>query len=181
MAQAACLNEDCQRGSWDLRKHPADYAGGVSCPDCGTTRVEIDGDNKQSRDRREPRGGEPRAPARREEPKRARAPARAERQGGVEDFFAVMDSDVPTAQRAKSAKNTLGMLGDFAESVIHYQQQKQEAAERRAEQAELNEVDLPTCPDCDYQFDAHDIGVSDTRVRCPECSALWDIDVPGGE
>jgi len=43
MVYAKCNNEDCEKDSWWLKKPPGEYAsGGPKCPDCGTTRVEID-------------------------------------------------------------------------------------------------------------------------------------------
>lgn len=44
MATAICQNGDCEKDDWTLRKAPHEYArGGPSCPECGTSRVAIEG------------------------------------------------------------------------------------------------------------------------------------------
>lgn len=178
MARATCQNESCERGSWELRKHPADYTGtGPSCPTCGTTRVGVEGERERSR-----------APARRGGGQ-GQGGAPAQQGGGADvlsDVFAVADDDVPTQRRAQAASNVLGGLGNAVQKFMQYQDQKRQAAEKRASEVELVETDLPTCeredPDtgsvCGYQFGPDDIGVSNERVRCPECGAVYDLAGP---
>lgn len=182
MASAACNN--CDRGEWTLRKHPDDYSGnGPSCPDCGSTRVDVFFEGgRESRGGRQERREEPRErrPARREEPARGeeRRPARRETGGqgaGMDDVIALFDDDVDTRRRAESAKNVLGGLGGIAEKLMNYQEQKKQAKEARAEQVELEQSNLPACDDCGYQFDGDDIGLNTSTVRCPECAAVYEI------
>lgn len=186
MASASCNNADCDRGEWELRKHPDDYKGGVSCPDCGTTRVDIHGV-----DTREPaeRGGRrERRPAPREEPRRERRPARREepRQGaGAGDVLALFDDDIPTERRAQAASSVLGGLGSIAQQFMEYQAQKKQAQEKRAEEVTLQESNLPVCKTemsdgepCGYQFGPEDIGLNSSRVRCPNCNTVYDIEGP---
>jgi rubredoxin len=175
MAQATCLNESCERRDWTLRKHPADYKGGVSCPDCGTTRVDVEGGEERGRAPARQGGGQDRggAPAR----------GRAGESDVLSDVFAVADNDVPTQRRAQAASNVLGGLGNAVQKFMQYQEQKRQAAEKRAAEVELVETDLPTCKRenaetgsvCGYQFGPEDIGVSNERVRCPECGAVYDL------
>jgi len=180
MARALCQNEDCEKGEWRLQKAPGAYKNGVRCPGCGTTRVEIDGAGEPDRQ-------QGRAPARQDEgQQQGGAPAR---QGGggsiVEDVFAVVDDDVPTRRRAQAASNTIAGFGGIVQKFMEYQDQKQQAAEKRASEVELVETDLPTCraemddgSECGYQFGPEDIGVSNQRVRCPECQSVYDIAGP---
>ena len=47
MVYATCLNESCSKDPWWLTKPPEEYAsGGPKCPECGTTRVEIDNEQE---------------------------------------------------------------------------------------------------------------------------------------
>jgi DNA-directed RNA polymerase subunit RPC12/RpoP len=100
--------------------------------------------------------------------------------------FAVADDDVPTQKRAEAAQNVLGGAGSVVRKFMEYQDQKQQAAEKRAAEVELVETNLPTCkrenPDtgaiCGYQFGPEEIGVSKARVRCPECGAVYDLAGP---
>lgn len=171
MATAICQNTDCEKGDWTLRKHPDDYARGVSCPECGTTRVEVEMDGGEQ---------EARAPRRQETTQQSRAPATPGAEGGPDDVFssliAVGDSDVDPETRAKGASNLLSVAGNMVQKFTRYQQQKREAKERRAEEATLTKaVDLPECVDCGYTFTGDDIGLNDSRVACPECQAVYDI------
>lgn len=55
MARAKCLNESCEKEPWVLRKEISEYKRGPTCPDCGTTRVEIEGaDESQGRQAKQP-------------------------------------------------------------------------------------------------------------------------------
>lgn len=194
MAQAECLNENCERGQWSLRKHPDDYKGGVSCPDCGTTRVDVQHDGgQQGRGSRGGRQGghhEGKRPVRREGRNQGsgRPAPRAEGQrasGAITEAAALFDDDVSTGRRAEAATTVFGGIGRVVEQFLHYQDQKKKAMEQRAESVELENSDLPRCKaeledgsTCGYQFSPEDIGVSDGSVRCPDCKSLYEISDP---
>lgn len=172
MAQATCQNTDCDRSEpWTLRKHPDDYANGVTCPDCGTTRVDVTGVEDRS---------EPRAPQRREAGGgRGTAPARSSGGGGgsmVADVLAVTDDDAPAQRKAEGAQNILQTVGESIGRFINYREQKKQAVEQRAAEVELEKAsDLPQCEECDHQFIPEDIGLSAERVACPECGTVYNI------
>jgi len=172
MAEARCLNGDCDReGTWNLQKRLEDYAGsGPSCPDCGSTRVDVEHNGEQRE-----RGSQAQTPARRGS-QGGNAPA--QQQGGgnmVADVFAVADSDVPAQRRAEAAQGLLGQAGSIIAEFTRYQEQKREAQQARAEQVELQKSDLPTCEECQYQFTGEDIPLNASRVRCPACGSVYDL------
>lgn len=176
MAEAKCLNENCERGVWTLRKRVEDYKGGVSCPDCGTTRVETSGGGQQRQggqqlpQQQQQQGGQQPAP------QGGGAVA-----GGLGALVAALDGDMPADQRAQGLQKAGGVLGNVARQLFEYRENKRQMAEQRAQEAELQESTLPRCenelPDgepCGYQFGPEDIGLSD-RVRCPRCETVYDI------
>jgi len=179
---AYCNNPECEKDSWRLQKHPDDYARGVTCPECGTTRVDVPDAEPRGQEQRQQGGGQRQAaprdrrPARREE--RERAPARSEGGGSsaASDLIAVMDDDVDPERRAQGAKSVLGFLGNFAAEAIRYNDQKQQARDQRAQGVDVAPTDqYPECVDCAYQFTGEDIGLSDDEVKCPECGRVHDI------
>lgn len=179
MAEAKCLNENCERGVWTLRKRVEDYKGGVSCPDCGTTRVETAGGRQQQQggqqlpqqQQQQQGGGE-------QLPQQGGGGAVA---GGLGSLVAALDPDMPSQQRAQGLQKAGGVIGGVARQLFEYRENKRQMAEQRAQEAELQESTLPRCenelPDgeaCGYQFGPEDIGLSD-RVRCPRCETVYDI------
>lgn len=173
MASATCLNETCDKGEWTLQKHPDDYARGVSCPECGTTRVDIDGAEDQNAARApDTAGSQQRAAG-------GQAPARQDRGGGEDTFtslIAVADSDVDTQKRAEGAADLLSKAGGMIQQFVSYQERKREAKETRAQNVGLEKAtELPECVDCGFQFTPGDIGLDTDRVVCPDCGAVYNI------
>jgi len=173
MAQAVCENGDCDRGQWTLQKPPGDYSGGVNCPDCGTSRVDVqtDGGGGQQPARRQSGGGQ--------------APATPETQnpaGTVGEAAAMFDPEVNNVRRAQAAGSVFGQIGDVVAQLFQYQETKKQAQQERAQHVELEQTNLPQCSAevgdgevCGYQFAPEDIGVSSDRVRCPECQSVYNI------
>jgi len=166
--QAKCLNEDCKKGKWTLRKAPSEYSRGVSCPECGTTRVEIEGEETAGGTQMEPvdRGGG-----------RKPAPARVEGQGGnaVEAVLTAADGDQPASERAAAAQQAAGAVGGLIGKILEYNESKEMAREEVAERAELERIDkYPEC-DCGYQFTGEDIDLGSDRVKCPTCGAAYRL------
>lgn len=160
MASAEC--ENCGH-SWPLQKRLEDYArGGPSCPECGSTRVEVEGESADP-------------PARRE----AETPAPTRARGGsdvVGDLVRVFDDDMPARERAEGARGVLGFIAEGAARYQEYRNRKMQEQERRARSVELEPaIDYPECTECGYQFDGDDIGLTDERVRCPGCDALYNV------
>lgn len=198
MVDATCLNDDCEKETWGLTKHPDDYASGVTCPECGTTRVEYDAPERREeppRDDREQRGGrrderreerrdEPRGrreeppretrPARREPAREAR-PARRDDNGlnTAEGLIATLDSEAPTEVRKKGVESLGGGVINLFKSALDYSSKKQQMAEQRATNADIQKTeDKPAC-ECGYVFSA--IGTDDERIQCPECGTEYEV------
>jgi len=176
MVEAVCLNDTCSKESWTLRKHPSEYSSGLSCPECGTTRVETAGDES-------PRGqGGETAPARPEGSGGGQAPAT--QQGGLDGastLIALADSDAPTQQRAEAAQNALGFIGEAVGTALNYQEQKKQARAERVKQASVEPADdLPTCvgEECGFTFTGDDIPLGRSEIRCPDCGEVNRVVMP---
>lgn len=182
MVDATCLNDDCEKETWGLTKHPDDYASGVTCPKCGTTRVEYDAperreepprDERETRDERRDERRETR-PARREPAREAR-PARRDDNGlnTAEGLIATLDSEAPTEVRKKGVESLGGGVINLFKSALDYSSKKQQMAEQRATNADIQKTeDKPAC-ECGYVFSA--IGTDDERIQCPECGTEYEV------
>jgi predicted RNA-binding Zn-ribbon protein involved in translation (DUF1610 family) len=187
MVDATCLNEDCEKDTWRLTKHPDDYANGVTCPKCGTTRVDYDapardGERKQprgeqtSREERQPRQErQPRAPARADRQPREAAPAR--REGGglstAEGLIATIDGDAPAEVKKQGIESVGKGIVSLFKSAIDYNTKKKEMAEERATQADIQQTqDKPAC-ECGFVFT--EIGANQDRIKCPECGTEYEV------
>lgn len=132
--------------------------------------------NAQQEPARRAGGADPPQPGQQET-----APAMPSGQGAGELFGSivrVVDPDLPPEERARGARGVLGFLGDGFQWYQSYRQRKMEEQEMRAQQVELGEPEnlpFPKCKNCGYQFDEDDIGLSDNKVRCPECTTLYPI------
>lgn len=177
MATANCRNEDCDKEPWELRKHPSQYArGGPSCPDCGSSRVDVEADQ---------RAQEPaQAPAPAQQPQQAQQPAPAQQQqpqgglptteeamaGGMQvgNLLAGLQSDDPR-QKATASGKMLKMAGSaVAQLGDHYETQAVESNER-ARRASGDDIrvsqDYPPCPECGTLLK----NIPDGEFDCPSC------------
>lgn len=163
MAQANCLNDGCDKGSWQLRKHPDDYARGITCPECGSTDVEVDVQEEAE--------GEARAPAPRE-PSRAR-PATQEMppavDRGVEGGNAIFEL-VNQNSRAEALQGIGAALMQFGSR----EEERRQQAQRRAES--VDEVrrpeEYPQCPECDTVIKQIPEG---DELYCPGCGIPLEV------
>jgi ribosomal protein S27E len=181
MVYATCLNGDCTKDEWWLKKPPSEYAsGGPKCPDCGTTRVKVGGDE-----------GEPDAaqPAQKAEP--AQAPAKAQQQGGgdstalatekealstgakVGKMIAGLSADSPEEQAATQGK-LMTALGSTVASMGQEMTEKRMNEIERSKQADESSIsavdDYVSCPDCGTQIT--ELPEPGTQFRCPGCNQL---------
>lgn len=169
MARAKCQNLGCERYNewWQLRKHPDDYARGVTCPDCGTTNVEVEYDER-----------EPRAPARRgERETRPETGGTGGAGAAVADvFFALSHPDAPREVRTEAVRQGAGFLGGAINRWLDHRERNMERNREAARSAELTRNEqYPECGDCGYQFDDTEIIASTRSVKCPECHTVWDV------
>lgn len=178
MTTAQCLNSDCDKEDWRLTKHPSEYARGVKCPDCGTTRVEHDAQPQQGQQggqtaaqapapAQQGQGGQP-APMGQEA---GQLPSTEDAMAGgmqVGSLLAGLGSDDPQKKAAsqgramKMAGTALAQLGDH-----HEQQQKQRS--ERAKQTSDDDLrvasDYPECPECGGLIKM----VPENEFDCPHC------------
>lgn len=173
MAQAICLNDDCEKDEWTLRKHPSEYKRGVTCPECGTTRVEIEGS-----------GGET-APARSQTAEAQLVAESTEAGEAAHSLMTLRDEDMPVGARLGAVQNLLqkgaNLFGSAAEGYNNYRREKLAMQEGVIEHAEVDDPDLAIqCPRCDYDILPHQIPLNDNVLRCPGgCGKAIQLNKPG--
>jgi len=169
MVTAKCLNENCDKDPWELSKHPADYARGVTCPSCGSTRTDHDAAESGGR-------SAGRAPQTAEPQQQAQAPATADSMGQEElaqtgmtlgNMLHSMNSDDPEKQ-AEATGSALTAAGMAVAQLGQKHAEKKKQQNRAAKNTDsLETVDeYPNCPECGRQV---------TTVKqqgefpCPHC------------
>jgi DNA-directed RNA polymerase subunit RPC12/RpoP len=192
--EAICTNCDKQ---WDLTKHPTEYARGVTCPNCGSTSVDIpEYDEQQAQSQQSPspqqqptqqqtaqrqptqQQSQPaQAPARREQPNQNAPRAQHNDRGlsGPETAIALLDGDVDPERRAQAAEQTAGFVGRLFSKAIRYNEQKNQARDQRAQRAQFEENDVYHECECGYHFTGEDIGLNDDVAKCSECGRTYDV------
>lgn len=176
MATAVCLNDDCGKDEWNLTKHPDEYARGVTCPECGTTRVETDAeprDNTPERTEQSSTGAvEPATEA--QEVQRRRDPEISAGEG----LLAMMDDDADANMKAKGIEAVGSSVIRFAKSALQYGEQKGKMKEERAKNAQFQKAeDKPRCEECGHVFS--EIPLQAERISCPGCGEEYVIHVEG--
>jgi len=180
---AICENSDCDKGEWDLTKHPSQYAGGgVSCPECGSTRTEVFVDESE-----EPAQSTGAATSRQEAPPQQQAPAPqaqggatpAVQQGGSdlsagEGLIAALDNEAPAEVQKQGVESVGRGIIRFAKAAISYGEKKDEMRSQRAQNADVQRVeDKPDCEVCGTTIS--EIPVADDRFQCENCGAEYEV------
>lgn len=180
MARGYCLNEDCDKESWRLTKPPGEYAGsGPTCPECGTTRVEIEYDEGESPhgQRTERRGGAPVAKEQQRQ-EQSMAPINGQPQSAgdalAQGALALTSDRVSPDQKAQAIQQTGGIVADAAARLFQYNQAQKEMKKETAQNVELQEqTKYPECAECGYVF--KEINPGAEEVECPDCGAVYEI------
>jgi predicted Zn finger-like uncharacterized protein len=179
MVYATCHNEECEKDEWWLKKPPSEYAsGGPKCPDCGTTRVEVDSDGESAE--------EPES-----EPAEAPAPAKAEQQQSspqlstqeealqtgaqLGSMVADMGASTPEEKAETQGKIATALGSAIASVGQEMAEQKMEGVNRakNADQGDVGVVeDYVKCPECGTQIT--DLPPTGTKFRCPSCNQLLE-------
>jgi len=172
MAEAKCINDDCDKEeTWTLRKPVPEYSGGVTCPECGSTRTEIHGEetanitevqtaNVQQAQTPAQRGGEG-------------------RMSGAEATLALLDGDLDRRKRAEGASKVLSFGQNLLQTAAEYAEQKDEAKRQQAQRASVEaETNYPDCPECGFTLTEDEIPLGEEKVRCPECKAVLRVNLP---
>ena len=181
MVYAKCNNEECEKDSWWLKKPPGEYAsGGPKCPDCGTTRVEIDDVSSDAESAAE------------SEPETRPATAQeggGDAQGGsldtqqdaiqagaqVGNLVAGMGTSTPEEQAEAQGKLATA-LGSAVASVGQQMAEEKMENINRAKNADESNVaaveDYVSCPECSMQIT--DLPPKGTKFRCPGCGQLLE-------
>lgn len=160
MAEAICLNDACQKGSWTLRKPPSEYKRGVTCPECGTTRVEVEGSSGET------------APTTREGAAHTEIVADTDAGQAAQSVMTIRDPDMPTGARLGALQSLLqkgaDLVGGAAEGYNNYRREKLAIQQGRIESVDVSDPDLAIqCPRCDYDILPHEIPLKDNVMRCP--------------
>lgn len=184
MVYATCLNEECSKDEWWLKKPPAEYAsGGPKCPECGTTRVEI--------------GGEPDAPSEGESVEQSGPEARpaktaeAEAGGGggaldthedaiqtgaqVGELVSGLRAESPEEQAETQGKLMTALGSTVASMGQQLASQRKEDLNRskNADESNIAAVDdYISCPECGTQIT--DLPEPGAQFRCPGCNQLLE-------
>lgn len=178
MPQAACMNSSCDRDTWILTKPLEEYAGdGPTCPDCGTTRVEVVPEYQQQGPPQQVQGqpqAQPAVPA----TGGGQIPERYQPVDGAEsvamEAAAAFDSHAPIGQRAESARSLANMVGGLVSGVMKAREFQEERARQYAESVDVRPVDgLPSCEQCGATLD--NIHPNAAETRCPECGLLHEV------
>lgn len=175
MARSECLNDDCEREEpWTLRKPVEEYSGGVTCPECGSTRTQIFGE--ETADTQEVQTAES---------QRSQAPAQQRQQGemgGAEATLALIDGDVDRKQRAKGAGKLLQFGQELIQTAAEYADQKEEAKKQQARRASVEtESQYPDCPECGFTLTEDEMKLGQEKIRCPDCQSVLKINLPEQE
>lgn len=176
MASATCENENCEKDSWTLRKHPTEYSGGSpTCPDCGTTRVSVSGVEPERPQQDQPQQANPPAPQQSAQGQEIQR-KKPETPGGAaaEALMTLGDENAPVEQRQETAKGVFSFLGDaFSKYIGMRDSRKQQQAEYAQSVGVERKDNAPQCEECNYTF-SH-INPRANQVQCPECNAVYDI------
>lgn len=101
---------------------------------------------------------------------------------GIADTLFVLANfdEMPTDTRRAAVQQSAGMLGGMLNRYLDLREKSLERQEHRARNAELSPIEeLPTCPECDYQFSTDE--VKRNEVRCPDCNRLYSVEVRAAE
>ena len=184
MVYATCLNESCSKDPWWLTKPPEEYAsGGPKCPECGSTRVEIDQAPEPSEDAQQAETAAPEA-----------KPAKTTQEGatGGEQALATQEDALRTGaqvgqlvaglgasnpeEQAETQGKLMTALGSTVASMGQELSQRRKEDINRAKNASQNNVstvdDYVSCPDCSTQIT--DLREPGTQYRCPGCGQLLE-------
>lgn len=188
MATATCLNQDCEKENWELTKHPSQYSRGVTCPECGTSRVDVETAEQGAQ-----QGAQP--TQQQSEPAPAPAPQQGH-QGGQQgaaapdvpsnheamdtaetlaEFVGGMSSDDPAERETAKARalktGALGLARVFDQREKQAQQRNERAKQTTDDEIRVSK-EYPTCPDCGGQLtQIPDSG----EFPCPHCSVLLEV------
>lgn len=184
--EAKCLNEDCEKGTWRLRKHPSEYArGGPSCPECGTSRVEAVGGGQAQQ------AQQPQEVQQAQQPQESRpAPSEPGGEGGVPakggretfetgmelgDAFYQMQSgdEMDKAQAKGKLLETLGAgIAHFGQQTVKEKMEQRERAKSASDSDISVAEEYPTCPECSAQLK----GIPGAgEFQCPSCGVMLEF------
>lgn len=201
--QAECNNADCEKGTWNLRKKPHEYARGApSCPECGTSRVTVHGAEQQQSQQQEPgfdrmestqNQGQPAAQVH----PQGQSPTQVQgqQQGGqlanpeeemqqslaqgaeLGDVVHMISSGDPSERTVARGKllQTAGMaLAQYGQRSVKKDLEQQE----RAKQASNDDIqvsdDYVDCPECGTQL----TGIpANQEFSCPSCGIVLEFSV----
>lgn len=186
--EAVCQNDDCDRGSWSLRKHPSNYArGGPTCPDCGTSKIGIEpGQGQQAQQAgqqpaQQPQQAAPPQTRQQAGQGRADAPARQEDvAGGLggseigELAFSITRGDEQEQTAAQGALLSVAgeALQEFGKRTVMDATENRE----RAKEATSDDISVAEqyvdCPECGAQL----TGVQEGEFPCPSCGVMLRFD-----
>lgn len=164
--QARCLNPDCDKEPWTLRKHPSEYSGGgPSCPDCGSTRVEVAGQETQT-----PATAQQESEVMPEQFESEGEIAATAAMGSSKAAYAVFGDNEDEQEMELLSEG----LGDIKDSFMGWVR-RDRSKKRTAEEVELGEPEqvYPQC-ECGRVFKR--IGPEQTSVRCNNCGREYPIE-----
>lgn len=174
MVEATCNNENCEKDTWTLTKHPDDYARGVSCPNCGTTRVDIEDYEPREQPQHDQEQEPAQAPARREPAQQTQqVPATAQQGSAFDQVLSLGDPDAQPEEKAGAIARIGAAAGQVLGKSVLYNAEKKRQRQQRASQASIERVEnKPEC-ECGYVF--AEVGANDDRVQCPQCGAEYEV------
>lgn len=95
---------------------------------------------------------------------------------GLADTLYVLRNfdEMPSDVRRETVSQATSIAGSALNRWLDLREADIQRQEEMAKNAQLEPADeFPTCPECDYQFDADDLGGD--SVRCPSCDSLFNV------
>lgn len=179
MPTAVCRNGDCEKDQWTLRKPLAEYKNGVSCPECGTTRVDVPDAGTQAAAQHQPARGQQVASAQ-ARPADHGSQAQPPAQGGdpftvAEDAgrqLAAMQNATPE-EKAQFEGTLFQMAGNllsgFGQQHVTEKLDGIERAEKRGGEEIGQPAGYPECGVCGGLLE--DLPPAGQEFYCPHCNS----------
>lgn len=174
MPTGQCLNDTCGH-EWTLRKHPSEYSSEISCPDCGSTRVDISVPD-QSPPNAESAQPVPAEPAQQSDDQELATPGQMS--SAMQDFgsTAAEMETAPPEKQAQFKGAVMGMIGDalkgYGQQVI---QEKAEGSQRSKQHGGKIKPanDYAECAECGGQI--VDLPAKGQEFVCPHCRTVLRV------
>lgn len=167
---------DCQNCDhhWTLTKQPGEYSRGwPSCPECGSTRVEVEGHERSdvpaAVDSQHAQGQQ----AAEMQTQEQAAQMQAGGEQVAQTLAPAFDDNASVEERAEGAMRVTQLAGGLLSGFMKYNAAQREAAQQNAKTANIQPVeDKPQC-ECGFTFS--EIPPDVDRIQCESCGREYEV------